>query len=563
LGLSEREQSLTVKYSFLFCKRSRHTRDSLTLILEGLNAEDKNRALYFLATLDLNLNEEAKALERLNLILKNSNPASSERLRSNQLLGKIFFEQRRYDLAEKYYEEFLYIANQKKDFTSISKAYSNLSSVYYTQGLFEKSLSYQRKAIESVAEKTNNKLITYLLSGMAPIFIELDQLDSAEHYYNRVLQISDTQSLDRSSLYINLGLIQDRKGFFTEAEQYYQKALKESQTAKNKSNTSLSLNNLAYLNYYQENYKTAFEQVDSAIALEAEIKDADFAKSIRNLELKYEDLERDKQVQDLTFKAEQDKTVKTWGGITAALIIAGLSGLYISNRKRLNAAKQLAQETLLRHQKEKELAVLHSSIQTLELERKRTAMDLHDGIGALASSVKMRVSLVQNRIDSEELLEHLSMADSALNEIAQDVKRIAFDIMPTTLHHLGLIAGIEDFIERLPKTNNIDVSFYSDAEKLNLSESTEISIFRIVQELINNGIKYSEGSTVSLELTLEATELVLYYYDDGVGFTTEEADRGNGQGIIHSRVMALKGTIQLESSKAKGTSYKISIPHEN
>jgi two-component system, NarL family, sensor kinase len=363
-------------------------------------------------------------------------------------------------------------------------------------------------------------------------------------------------------LLLNKGYLYDRKGDLENAIIYYEQALEQAISDKSKLDVSLALHNLAYTNYHLGNFEEAFIRIDSAILVENDVLDTDYAKSIRKLELKYQDLERDKQLQDLTYKTERDKSFKKWGSIGAAIIIAGLSGLYYTNRKRLQSVRQLAKETKARHMKEKELVAMHSSLETLELERKRTAMDLHDGIGALASSVRMRVSLVENRVESDELKAHLQVADQALDEIAQDVKRIAFNIMPTSLNHLGLIAGIEDFIHRLAKPNNININFYAEVDALNLDEAKEISVYRIAQELINNGLKYSNASDISLELTTEDQHLILYYFDNGKGIDFEKANRGNGISILNTRVDYLKGKLEFKSNSVNGTTFKITLPYE-
>jgi two-component system NarL family sensor kinase len=290
------------------------------------------------------------------------------------------------------------------------------------------------------------------------------------------------------------------------------------------------------------------------------VRDADFAKSIQELELKYEDLTRDRKLQELAFQTERDRSLKTWGGLTVTIIIAALAGLYVTNRKRLQNARQLATETHIRHQKENDLVAMHSSIETLELERKRAAMDLHDGIGALASSVRMRVSLVDARIDKPELKEHLEKADEALQEIAQDVKRIAFNMLPSSLNHLGLVAGIEDFIARLPPNDLQRVHFYADVEQLTLPEANEISLYRTCQELINNGVKYSEATDISLELIVEERELVFYYHDNGKGLSSEANNRGNGLRILNARVAFLNGKLDMTSDAENGTTFKITVP---
>jgi two-component system, NarL family, sensor kinase len=449
-----------------------------------------------------------------------------------------------------------------KDSIQMIRGLSNISTAFYSLTHMDSALYYQNKALNLSVSMHNQTEIDYCKFQLIPVYLELERYDEAEFYINEFLSDPNFDPTNRFTLLLNKGYLYDRKGDLENAIIYYEQALEQAISDKSKLDVSLALHNLAYTNYHLGNFEEAFIRIDSAILVENDVLDTDYAKSIRKLELKYQDLERDKQLQDLTYKTERDKSFKKWGSIGAAIIIAGLSGLYYTNRKRLQSVRQLAKETKARHMKEKELVAMHSSLETLELERKRTAMDLHDGIGALASSVRMRVSLVENRVESDELKAHLQVADQALDEIAQDVKRIAFNIMPTSLNHLGLIAGIEDFIHRLAKPNNININFYAEVDALNLDEAKEISVYRIAQELINNGLKYSNASDISLELTTEDQHLILYYFDNGKGIDFEKANRGNGISILNTRVDYLKGKLEFKSNSVNGTTFKITLPYE-
>jgi two-component system NarL family sensor kinase len=534
--------------------------DSLSIGINEKSEQDQFKVSYLRSLSEMRNGQYDKAIQGITKFIEsNSNDYEILSL-ANRLIGIAYFNQNELDFSKKYllkalkYDSLL----SKTDF--LIKDFSNLSTVYHFQQSFDTALQLQRKAVNLSLKNDPSSFPASLFFELAPIFIELGELDSAKHYYDLVLQKADTQDIDQAALYINMGLIQQRKSNFEQAENLYKKALHHAHKNENKSDQSLALNNLAYVNFEMGNFEEAFTFLDSAVIVDAEVRDADFAKSIQELELKYEDLTRDRKLQELAFQTERDRSLKTWGGLTVTIIIAALAGLYVTNRKRLQNARQLATETHIRHQKENDLVAMHSSIETLELERKRAAMDLHDGIGALASSVRMRVSLVDARIDKPELKEHLEKADEALQEIAQDVKRIAFNMLPSSLNHLGLVAGIEDFIARLPPNDLQRVHFYADVEQLTLPEANEISLYRICQELINNGVKYSEATDISLELIVEERELVFYYHDNGKGLSSEANNRGNGLRILNARVAFLNGKLDMTSDAENGTTFKITVP---
>jgi two-component system, NarL family, sensor kinase len=527
------------------------------LVLEDPLEEELIRIKY------LYLKEElTEAIDAMDSFLMKPITRKSTQAVAQNLKGVMFYENGDVTSALRAWIKSYEFFAASKDSIQMIKGLSNISTAFYTLTQMDSALYYQNKALNLSVLMHNQTEIDYCKFQLIPVYLELERYDEAEFYINEFLSDPNFDPSNRLTLLINKGFLYDRNGDLERALIYYEQALDQAISEENKLDISLALHNLAYTNFHLGNYEEAFIRIDSAILVENDVLNADYTKSIRKLELKYQDLERDKQLQDLTYKTERDKSVKKWGSIGAAIVIAGLSGLYYTNRKRLQSVRQLAKETKIRHMKEKELVAMHSSLETLELERKRTAMDLHDGIGALASSVRMRVSLVENRIESDELREHLNIADQALNEIAKDVKRIAFNIMPTSLNHLGLIAGIEDFINRLAKPNGININFYAVVDALNLDEAKEISIYRIAQELINNGVKYSNATDISLELTIEDQHLILFYFDNGKGMDLEKANKGNGMSILQTRVDYLKGNLELKSAKSSGTTFKITLPHE-
>lgn len=532
--------------------------DNNKLVLEDPLEEELIRIKYLYLKGELN-----KAVAAMDSFLMKPITRTNTQAVAQKLKGIMFYENGDELSALRAWTRSYELFATGKDSVQMISALTNISTAFFSLAQMDSALYYQNKALDLSISMNDQTQIAESKFQLIPVYLDLERYDEAEFYINEFLSDPNFDPTNRFTLLINKGYMYDRKGDLENALIYYEQALEQAISDKRKLDISLALHNLAYTNYHLGNFEEAFIRIDSAILVENEVLDADYAKSIRKLELKYQDLERDKQLQDLTYKTERDKSVKKWGSIGATIVIAGLSGLYYTNRKRLQSVRQLAKETKARHLKEKELVAMHSSLETLELERKRTAMDLHDGIGALASSVRMRVSLVENRVESDELKAHLKVADQALDEIAQDVKRIAFNIMPTSLNHLGLIAGIEDFIHRLAKPDNISVNFFAEVDVLNLDEAKEISIYRIAQELINNGVKYSNASDISLELTIENQHLVLFYFDNGKGIDLEKASKGNGMSILKTRIDYLKGELELKSDNKNGTTFKITLPYES
>ncbi|MEZ4720804.1 MAG: histidine kinase [Flavobacteriales bacterium] len=527
-----------------------------------VSAHEFVRSLFLQANINFYSLDKEKAtplLERI-LAIKTTDPYVNAL--SQELLVKIEYESGDVAGALSRLKKVYSIDSSLDDLPRQIRDLVNISSFEHDLGLYDQSLLHQRHAIKLSNDRRSSFKAEELQIDLAPIFIQQNELDSAMKYLKQGFRIKDSPTIDYFGLLLNCGLLMEKKIEFDSAFAYYFSALENAQIENDSFDLTLALYNIAYLKNQVGDYREAFLFLDSMNTIDEKFRNAEFAKNTRELELKYQDLERDNELQRLEFKSETDEQLKLWGGISAALVISGLSGLFYTNRKRLMNARQLAIETKKRHKKETELVAMHTALETLELERKRAAMDLHDGIGALASAARMKLSQVMKRTSDESLQGHIREADGAMDEIARDVKRIARDMLPTTLSHLGLIATIDDFINRSNRSSEIEVSFFSDTDHVKLSESAEISIYRIVQELINNGLKYSEGSEIGLELNLSDKEIQLLYYDNGKGFNAKDSTEGNGRHILNSRVEFLSGTIDIQSVVSKGTTVKIIIPYE-
>ena len=135
--------------------------------------------------------------------------------------------------------------------------------------------------------------------------------------------------------------------------------------------------------------------------------------------------------------------------------------------------------------------------------------------------------------------------------------------MPATLSKLGIVAALQNLIDKLSSKEGLHISFTAYGFEERIEETTEISIYRIILELINNIVKHSMAGKVTIQLIKYPGYINLVVEDNGQGFDYEKANeekKGIGLGNILSRVEYLKGTIEFDSSPGKGTSIIIEIP---
>ncbi|MEX2597524.1 MAG: sensor histidine kinase, partial [Salibacteraceae bacterium] len=247
--------------------------------------------------------------------------------------------------------------------------------------------------------------------------------------------------------------------------------------------------------------------------------------------------------------------------LTLLLIIVISTSVFIyTNRLRIN--RKIADQRIAKLEKEKEVLNLQSMLFAQEDERQRIARDLHDSIGALLSAAKLHLSNIENELKNLTNISFLKSTEHVIDQAGKEVRRVAHDMMPGVLMKLGLIEGIDDFLESVRESGKTTLSFTHDQLKKRLDKKQEVMIFRIVQELVNNTMKHAEASEIKLMIHQNGTELILEYRDNGKGFYADLLQSENSFGLsgISARVNFLNGIMRLETSEGNGVHFLISIP---
>jgi two-component system, NarL family, sensor kinase len=214
------------------------------------------------------------------------------------------------------------------------------------------------------------------------------------------------------------------------------------------------------------------------------------------------------------------------------------------------------QRRSLRLHKEK----IQAEIDTLEKERKRIALDLHDELGPLLSAIKLQInSLDTNDPQDQEMIGKSSIH---LDSIIKKLREISNNLMPNTLVRKGLQKAVDEFIENTQQTHGLQVKFICE-QNLHLSPHQEVNIYRIIQEILHNTVKHSKATLLIIKIMIEEDRLLLMTADNGKGFDYFAKLRENpGLGLrnLQSRAEVMGGELACQSEPGKGTMYTFEIP---
>ncbi|HEY0770739.1 MAG TPA: histidine kinase, partial [Sphingobacteriaceae bacterium] len=196
-----------------------------------------------------------------------------------------------------------------------------------------------------------------------------------------------------------------------------------------------------------------------------------------------------------------------------------------------------------------------------ENERRRFAQDLHDGMGQLISALRLTIHSLDSQ-GGQAAASHFSKAETLLNDMHQEIRSIAFNLMPQTLVKNGVIPALKEVINRLSSSNiHINISSFEVPDRLD--HLKEIALYRILQEWLNNIIKYSNARNIEIQFVGHAGEVNVVIEDDGDGFDQRllQDNAGHGWKNIQSRISFLQASLYLDSQPGrKGTSLTINIP---
>jgi len=189
-----------------------------------------------------------------------------------------------------------------------------------------------------------------------------------------------------------------------------------------------------------------------------------------------------------------------------------------------------------------------------ENERRRITRELHDGVGQLLTVIRFRTDgiLGQDAVVAE--------IKALLNETSEEVKRISFNVMPSSLVDFGLKAALDGLCIQFRKSGPLDIAFeYIREGNRDFSFEIIVAAYRIVQEALNNILKHANARHVKVYVIEKETELYILVEDDGKGFE-RKAGPGYGLRSMEERAKLLGGNVEVHSGTGKGTAVEVHIP---
>jgi signal transduction histidine kinase len=221
-------------------------------------------------------------------------------------------------------------------------------------------------------------------------------------------------------------------------------------------------------------------------------------------------------------------------------------------------------KTVAAEKRDMEKNMLNAIIQAEETERKRFAKDLHDDLGPILSTVKMSMSSLSRMEKDDQTRKILRNTDMVIDEAIKSIREISNNLSPHILNNFGLNKAMRNFINKINLSDTIKINFVSNIEGDRFESNTEVVLYRVICELINNTLKHAEATSIRISLEKQSDRITCEYKDNGKGFDMNElsitSQSGMGYSNMLSRINSLNGTFEMNAEIAKGTKAIINVP---
>ncbi len=449
--------------------------------------------------------------------------------------------------AKKYLE--LVDATSEKNTRSYVLALHVKANIYTDNGQLDSALLTDRIALGVAQKYRINDMITAVYDNMALCNFTRGNVDSAEFFFNKCLEVDSAggQTRKMADTYSDMTYMYSK---FKQKEKFTHTVNKAIALCDSTGFLRGKYNIYKGLEEYYDsktNADTLLKIKDSLASIKEQMLSKESDDKINELNVQYETSDKEHTIGLQQVKLQKNKLLLAVFAIVLLLSVL----LFYSFYRNAKNKKDIAIARAIQEQKSRNIQAVFESEQN---ERIRIARDLHDSIGQKLSVAKM--FLGADHLEKNKL-------EDLLDDSITEVRNISHNLIPESLH-FGLINAIKSTVQKMEGNKDVAVDFEMDDEshdlKINLLRS--LNIFRIFQEIINNTVKHSRANTIKIKIYHEANVLFIVISDNGIGLKQEDIERSTGIGWqnIFSRIDLLKASLEIRPNSPQGTIIQIASP---
>jgi signal transduction histidine kinase len=539
-----------------------YTKKAIVLALALDNKKQLAQLYNLLGSIEKRKNKYTQSLDYYEKALALANKASKEdipKIKNN--LVRLYWATGEKKQAENILQNIIQRDSISKN--DLADAY-NILGVLFLEQQKDSSLAFYKKAYSLVDKSNNNYLKSITSSNLGYLYIYFKEYKKSFHYLKKSealsKQIGDNSSLHYINMY--LGIYYERQGDLRNALINYKKAIEEYGSFVDDYQKANAYWTISGIHYHLENYKEAYLYLDTFLEVNEKILSLKKKKEFEKIRTEYEVekkntkillLEKEKQIANINRKIIS---------ISAIFLVLSLLLLVLFYKNRIRVQKKLhvQKNKLFKSEKEKllkeqEIKKIQGYLDGQEKEKNRISKELHDGVASELAGIQHLLFTI------DEKNPKMNTVVKNISSITTSVRLLSHNLSTTYIANNTFIDLLIDLKNNYESSNQFSIilNIYPNNCFAHLKEADKHHLYRIVQELLNNTTKHANANEILISFVKHKEYLSCIIEDDGVGFTKENKT-GIGLKNITERVVALNGTIQIDSKIKMGTTISIEIP---
>lgn len=553
-----------------------------------------------MGNIEINKGNFTAALQRYTDALQLCDTGAALRLRTTLYnnIGNIYVLRGDFISSSHYYEKALSAAEEHGAELPLETLYNNLSIAHNRLHNAEKALSYLEEAEKlalnhnnfyTLADVYNNKGLSYAelqrpeqsmaafqqaikvsknygyintlysaYTNLGIIHLNQQQLDDAHKYFKMAQEIGkDVSSYHKNMLMLAMAALHMKKGSYSAAKPILIASLDLARELDNLKDQITTHELLAEVYRHDSKYDSAFFHKNQQQILSDSFRKKEIAHTVAEIERKYNNALREKELAEkeltISMQAQQLATRSKWivGVASLATLILALA---IFQRKNLLNKQKLKHQELLSERQQHKLNEMRALFEGEEQERIRLSREIHDSIMVQFSLIKMKLSTWLGQGKNTLDMAALRPVVQQLDEATENLRRTVHNLMPDMLREEGLVETLYLFCANVQKMIPTKILFQTVGNIPRFDTAFELTLYRIVQELIQNSIKHADATEVILQLSYQSPILSVTVEDNGKGMDKTRQPAGMGLKSVASRIANFYGNMEIDSSPNVGTS---------
>ena len=484
------------------------------------------------------------------------------------MMGLTSMETKDFDKAIKYFNNGLEIANKNNNLLgqfNKETCLNNIGLSHQRKGDYQKSINDYKKSIDFFKTALKNKsiktedpeLYSLLIDNLGYSYLKTGNLNESLELFLESLKIREELNYANQIVLSKIHL-----------SEYYRQ-INDTLTSKKLIIEALLL---AKKEKTHRDYIAALKQASIIDVQNASTYSKEYIRlsdSIRNVEILSQEkfariqLETDEIIKEKDILEDKNRSLLySFIGVVFLLSILFVVRAQRARTKELmfKQAQQRANEEIYN------LLMAQQDVidQSREIEKKKIARDLHDGILSRMFGARLNLDSINHLDDPESVKKRLEYLNE-LKEIEQDIREISHDLSREKQDLINNFVSITtNLFEEQTATHSAKLTYFMDSSiKWDLVKNNiKINVFRILQEGLQNINKYAKANTITVNFRKENNELHISIEDDGIGFDVSKKSKGIGMQNMISRAIDCNGKLDINSSKENGTKITLNIPLE-